>query len=161
MGADLCMQWLIWEKDVPLDWGAGDAFLLAKAKENFDPENHEATVEETPVDDGEMYSYLEMKADLDSLKSILKNGSRDCYYLEIKHLCMMCTGGMSWGDSPTDSYDLISRISEVVGLQEAIGFFQYKDYKSILGKVLDVPAVRPMIMGLDDDLDKMIETKEA
>ena len=78
--------------------------------------------------------------------------------MEKGHLNILYTGGMSWGDSPSETFDLIADLEESGGIMEAIGFYQDDhDYKELLMKVLSLhKQICPTLLGLDPTLDKIV-----
>jgi hypothetical protein len=48
--------------------------------------------------------------------------ARDMAGIEVGQYSVLLTGGMSWGDTPTESYDVIRRL-EAAGVLRAAGFY--------------------------------------
>ena len=91
---------------------------------------------------------------LNSVKDTYK-GSRELTTLEFPPYKVFLTGGVSWGDSPSDIFNDISDL-DLVGVLEEVGFNNVIDYKKIVDKILKQKVVLPMIMSLDKDLDALI-----
>jgi hypothetical protein len=102
-----------------------------------------------------------LEGELDEFKDMF-NGShrRDVTVHEIGPYDVILTGGMSWGDSPTELSSTITNLEEY-GILEACGFYDTPDYNRILGLVLDKVGVEvlPLLMNLDPDLDKIVKEK--
>lgn len=62
-----------------------------------------------------------LKADLADLKLAWANALRTAAKFEICHKNIVVTGGLSWGDSPTEVYDSIKRLISA-GITKAMGF---------------------------------------
>lgn len=69
------------------------------------------------------------------------------------------TGGMSWGDDPSNLFSTINDLSQS-GILAACGFDQpIPDAVNILRKILAVDQIRPLLIGLDEELDEMLDQK--
>jgi hypothetical protein len=113
--------------------------------------------------------YIDKYEDVDarsSLRSRLKNFQlawsnqhRESGFMTICHLEVLVSGGMSWGDTPTDLGNDINDLSDS-GVLEACGFdLDDIDYKAILLKILNVKGIAPLLVGIDDTLDELVEKK--
>lgn len=174
MGADFFYYALTWLKDQKLDWEAGKAHIR-KLAEDYKKEaegGHRPTLGENyedPEDEGERpvltdsgcdYTVSDMELSLEDIQSGIAGSRRDCNVCQLGHLQILLTGGMSWGDDPTDLCHAMQAVLDCDGLAQAIGFNQFEyDYKAMVDKIVEIPAVLPMILHLDDDLDKLIEPK--
>lgn len=94
---------------------------------------------------------------LDQLKEAYNGGcgSRELVYLEYPPHRVWLTGGVSWGDSPSEIYDVIYDLCGS-GFLEAAGFNKIPDYQAMLTSILTVKKVLPALLGLDKDLDTLI-----
>jgi hypothetical protein len=156
MGADFTLLSLSWDKNRKLNWSAGFKALKKYCK---DPKNLD--------EDGNLHTSSDMIVDEDSLegciksiKSAVEGTCREATCLEYGHLKILVTGGMSWGDDPSDLMGDIYLLMDTNHgeILNAIGFDQdLQDYKGILQKVLKVKALQPLLMGLDKELDTMLE----
>ena len=59
------------------------------------------------------------------IEEIWLNVPRDCLILDVGPYAILITGGMSWGDEPTESYTTIAKWSALPLVPNAAGF--YKD----------------------------------
>lgn len=105
MGADLLVTWIELPKDYPPDYDGAKA--IVKSLQKIPP----------PMDAA--YTNLEelkeqLLADLDWLKEG-EDGYRDMAVLDICHKRIMMSAGMSSGDSPTESYEVIDRVLHALG----------------------------------------------
>jgi len=173
MGADFLYYTLSWIKGQKLNWKAGKEHLrklaLEYQKELKEGKRPTAESNEIPEDESEWivitdsgydYTLGIMESYMEDLEAGTNNLRRDCCVTQIGHLQMLLTGGMSWGDDPTDLCTSASALSDCPGLAEAIGFNQFEhDYKKMIDKILTVKEILPTIMHLDPDLDKLIEPR--
>lgn len=122
MGADLILAFAEIEKGKDPNWDAAADHINAGGWLDDD----EVIVdllglfrEESGWDDdarSRVHSALENVMDMWARKY------RDAGVLHLKHTDLLVSGGMSWGDSPTDSYDDIMLL-RVTGALEAAGFY--------------------------------------
>lgn len=94
---------------------------------------------------------------LAEVKGAYEEGSRELTDIVIGPYTIYVTGGMSWGDPPTDLFNYIS-ILNTLFILDACGFNKVIDYKLILEKILTHKEVLPLLVGLNPDLDKMISS---
>ena len=152
MGADLCMYILTWDKDSSskLNWDAG-----FKAIQDID----EKIIEECSLEK------IEYITNLQYLKDSIEDGNSDTACITVGHLNIMATGGMSWGESPTETFNAIANLDILNGdefdyldILEIIGFNHSNcpDYKKLLLMVLEQKDILPVLLGRDDFLDKLI-----
>jgi hypothetical protein len=132
-----------------LDWEAGKACLDSLTEDDFD---------------GTGLVKKDYLPKLESLKAAVKDRHREAVVLQYGHLKVLLTGGMSWGDSPSDLYNDMNDLIELAQgrVLEAIGFdLDDHDYKSILMKILGVMKESkqlPCLIHLDSQLDPILET---
>lgn len=153
MGSDLILSWLSCDKDRKLNWKAGHAAIDALEADNEDG---------TLSTEGGDYSKECLHSDLKSLEEAAAGKYRDASVLSIGRLNVLMTGGMSWGDSPSETYETISHLAEFSGILEAVGFDHEEDlydYRELLKKILKNKALVPLLMGVDPFLDKLLEKK--
>jgi hypothetical protein len=124
MGADLILEWLQIDKDKQPDFQAGAKYLEELAKKPMAewPEDYIARHL------GSDLSEYKPEEEVDTLKATLKHvegawetGYRDTSVIEVCHKQLLITGGMSWGDDPTESFADIDR-ALTSGLSKACGF---------------------------------------
>lgn len=162
MGADLC-TWYLWkDKDRILDWDAGREKLkeMALSLLDEDQRDDEETLDATILGESSCYNYAELEQALEEAHVIVEGSPRrDTSHITFAHLDIWETGGMSWGDDPTDTYSIFQRVCDVPEVLEVIGLNQDDiNYKDILMKVLKLnPDILPTLVGVDPNLDKIIE----
>jgi len=143
MGSELVIRALWWEKDRELDWDAGFA-CLAKTK--------------LPKDAS--ISKADLKGCLESVKRACDEEHGEVVIWEIDHLKILIAGGDTWGDDPSELYtDISSLFEHAEPALCAAGFLMSIDYKVVLLKILQTKNLLPMLLGIDDNLDKMIAVK--
>jgi hypothetical protein len=151
MGADMLVEVLSWDKDQKLDWEAGIKYL-----NGLDDEVIEKNEDLPPGSDKES-----ILSSLKLVRQAVEGDLREAVILHFGNLKILLTGGMSWGDSPSELYDDMYDMECIAGLFDAIGFNQDEfDYKSILMKVLKVlkdSKQLPVLLHLDKHLDAMLE----
>jgi hypothetical protein len=118
MGADFLVAFVSVPKGTDPDWLAGEAYiesLRGKPLGDWDEEyvanymdelDDECSAEEVAfVKNREANNLLE---DLTEIRRVWEGGfRRDATILEIGDQTVLLTGGMSWGDSPTDLAEMI------------------------------------------------------
>lgn len=165
MGADLCLNILVWDEDKTLDWDAGRKTLEEYARtvwkeENPDREPTEEELDTTILDDGMAYSMI--KSALTELELCFKSGfiRRDVNVIQFPPYYILIAGGESWGESPSEMYDILQDIfatNTEPSLCEVIGFeISPVNYKAIVEKILQAKNVCPLLLGIDPVLDEMI-----
>jgi hypothetical protein len=147
MGADFCCEILTWDCERKLNWNAGKKLINSLEyddKQEIDFNGYTATKDE-------LLGFLQ------DIKEASENNRRDTSVLNILNLNMMITGGVTWGDNPSDTYSAISNLNNVNNLFETIGFNKDEiDFKRIILKLLKNKELAPLLMGYDEYLDKMI-----
>lgn len=146
MGADMLIYTLAWKDSVKLDWAAGARWLDELTIEQLNAAVREPTcgfdLEEAVKDavgavevDGPAADWqsavIEVRKQLHALLRDLKdrfdNNYRDVATLAFGEWRLLVTGGMSWGDVPSDTAELIDDLTSdwwPLGdqLLEAVGF---------------------------------------
>ena len=101
-----------------------------------------------------------LESSINSIKEAVEGKRRDDTIIRVCHLNILLTGGMSWGDDPTDLMGEINLLTDIDcgSILNAIGFDQdLIDYKALLEKILKVKALQPLLLGLDKTLNGMLE----
>jgi hypothetical protein len=143
MGAELILHALWWEKDREIDWDAGFA-RIAKLKLK---KSNDITKDD-------------LRDKLNNVKLACNDQNSEGAVLEIDHLKILIAGGDSWGDDPSELYtDLSTLLEYAEPVLHAAGFLMLIDYKVVLLKILQTKNILPMLLGIDDNLDKMIAVK--
>ncbi len=131
---------------------------LSEAKMRFEAGDIEGA--EVEVDDGGIFSCDKIIRYLDTLEEAYAGGARDSMFITIGHLRVFITGGMSWGDSPSDTFEAISSLQQIPEIWNKLGFDNDNiNYKEILEKVVSTPSTVPILTGIDPTLDKMLESR--
>jgi hypothetical protein len=123
MGADLCLEYVTIKQSKRPDWAKGLAKIKAlENKYKKDPESFEID-EDTfgPDVDGDDIIDL-LKSDFIELKQgVMKLQRRDLTRITVGTYYAYITGGMTWGDDPTDGYGSFARLT-AYGITKACGF---------------------------------------
>lgn len=119
MGADFLLAH-VWTTKRPdeIDFEAGDLYIATARPEELEEYGWLETPEEIDA------ARTDALSDLLYLRGVW-NGreyQRDIDVCTFGPVTVAITGGMSWGDGPTDSFDILTRIPE--GALRAAGFFQ-------------------------------------
>jgi hypothetical protein len=125
MGADLILASLAIRSEREPDWQGGYAWIrdtpAAELREAAD-HSYENSVGE-PLDEltaHELRSWL--RGRLDEVRAAIENGYRDVDWLSVDGYRLYVTGGMSWGDNPTESFQPFVDLANVPALCRSIGF---------------------------------------
>jgi len=123
MGADLCISLVQIKKRVKPKWKAGMMAINALEKEwkkKYKPD--EMMDEGNNIYDSTYPDAVKLlKEDLNDFKDAIADRRRDTVCIEVGIYYLYLTGGMSWGDAPTDMYHPMDRLIEY-GITEAMGF---------------------------------------
>lgn len=124
MGADLILEWLQIDKGKQPDFEAGKKYVEELIKKPI-AEWPGDYLERHLGDDLKNYDVAEEAAKLTKtlgdIEGAWKTGYRDTAIIEVCHKTLLITGGMSWGDSPTNTFDDIDR-ALTSGISKACGF---------------------------------------
>lgn len=155
MGADMLVWSLAWLKDKKLDWEAGkkaiDALEVDEDNTSFNYSREE------------LHNYLEeIKGSFEVKKNYVSACGRETVVYDCGSFWMLITGGMSWGDSPTELGNAIAAFeTDAEHVLEAVGFNWGEcmtDWRSLLLKILGcIPKQLPKLIGLDETLDPILE----
>lgn len=157
MGADFLMFRLVWDKDTKINFKKGYKFIDSLEIKDLAQSVLEIGCGET--DKENLKQAKDYLADnLRELEVAFTKGRRDADSFEEGNLRFFVTGGMSWGDSPTDLYNNLCNISEQDGLLDSMGFIGCPpDYKALLKKCVKLDGIAPLLLGIDPVIDGMIE----
>jgi len=145
MGADLLIHTLMWDKKRKLDFKAGHRVI--DEMDDDDSLNAECVCKE------------DLHAALKDVEDSL-DGSRDAFTFDLLHLNVFITGGMSWGDSPTETYNSVQNLVSFPQVLDAVGINLDEDlfdYKALVMRILKNRELLPMLLGKDKHLDTLIE----
>jgi hypothetical protein len=117
MGADLLLAH-VWttKKDAELDWAAGRSWIDSASLDDLDPDEYTSISE---IDDLRKWAHERFGV----LRELWvgERVDRDTDMYGFGPVRALISGGMSWGDDPTDGFSLITSLPEP--LLEAVGFF--------------------------------------
>jgi len=119
MSADLLIAALVVDEARELDYQAADCAISALDATDVlesdpfdeDPHEHEALERIRAA----------LRADLRELREAIE-GCLEIAELNVRGATLYITGGMSWGDGPTEVWDAIARLRSVRGVLTAAGF---------------------------------------
>jgi len=124
MGADLILEWLQIDKGKTPDFEAGKKYVEELAKKPM-AEWPKDYIERHLGDDLGTYDAKEeaerLSEALKHVEGAWRTGYRDTSIIEVCHKQLLITGGMSWGDDPTTSFNDIDR-ALCSGISKACGF---------------------------------------
>ena len=123
MGADLCLEYVTIKQSKKPNWAKGLAKIKALEKK------YKTNPEEFPVDEDTFGPEADGAEVIDILKSdfiefkegIKKLQRRDLTRITVGPYYAYITGGMSWGDEPTNLYGAINRLC-AYGITKACEF---------------------------------------
>lgn len=120
MSADLLITALLIDESREPDFKAADlvAATLA-ARDVLEPDRFADHDPDTPGGIGQIRAAV--RADLRSLRSALA-GSPEIIEMTVRRMKVYITDGLSWGDGPTEVWDVIARLRAVRGVLAAAGF---------------------------------------
>jgi hypothetical protein len=96
------------------------------------------------------------------VKQAVAGDFRDADVMCVGHLNVLYSGGMSFGDSPAETFDAINVLGEFSSVSAAVGFDLLEDainYKKVVGQLMKDRATLPLLLGMDKELDKILELK--
>ena len=135
MGADLIIAATTLRTGRKPDWDAAERFIATLTLDQID-DDFTGTYDDME-DDEEMRAFL--RSALAAFKEIIEGDCpRDFTWIDGFGHTIYVSGGMSWGDSPGDTFDLICDLTGA-GVLKAAGFDQptpYADIESIARQVL-------------------------
>lgn len=127
---DLLLNYVWWDKDKRPNWEGARSYIenLTEREIQEHPEWEFACM----TAENEKEALQELKDRLldchDAIRSVADgNDSRSCYVVHIGKYDVLITGGDSWGDSPTEMFDMIQDWGNLDKLPN-FGFFP--DWKS-------------------------------
>lgn len=119
MSADFLLAALVLDSRRSPDFGAGRIAIGRLTAEDI--EQPDEFLEEDP-DSAEGMAAIRatLDGDLTDLEAAL--GGREVDWMEVRGATVYVTGGMSYGDAPTELFATISRLRAVRGVLSAVGF---------------------------------------
>lgn len=119
MGADLLLHHVWIRRGRTPDWAAAKATLAAMTDEDVERLEEFEYRGDTPAEYREF-----LIRDLGDIEEAWNSDRRLAYKFPAGPIDMWVTGGVSWGDSPTDEFDTVGRLLETNAL-EAAGFYDW------------------------------------
>lgn len=136
MGADLLLSWLWTTEPEKVDFEKARALIRAEITsdcldenevwkpgvlERWDP-NEDAVFDGSDVDAETLVKVL--IADVDEVEKLWTGELeyRDAFVTDIGPVRVLLSGGMSWGDSPSETFDVLNRFGNTPAAKAA-GFF--------------------------------------
>ncbi len=121
MSADLLITALVVDEDRELDYEAADRAISAlDGSDVLEPDWFDDDPEEP---EGLERIRASLRADLRALREAI-DAYIEITLLHVRGATLYVTGGMSWGDGPTQVWDVIARLRAVRGVLAAAGFEQ-------------------------------------
>ncbi len=121
MGADLLITALVVDENRELDYEAADRAIAAlDAPDILEPDFFDKDPDEP---EGLEQIRALLRADLRELREAIE-GYFEIALVHIRGATVYLTGGMTWGDGPTEVWDVIARLRAVRGVLRAAGFEQ-------------------------------------
>ena len=153
MGADMLMYTATYPSEgfVP-DWDKGEALIKNLAQD-------QGFLDEYCYEDAEE-GYATFMDKLTEFLDVFNAGRRDEVRENLGSITILMSGGMSWGETPTDLGDIIGDLDRY-GILDACGFNDRTNWKTLFDLVLDKAGsmVLPKLMGLDPKLDTIVKNK--
>jgi hypothetical protein len=120
MGADLLITALMLDERREPDFEAAERAISAlQGADVTDPDWFDGHDPEDPEGLEQIRAVL--RADLQELREAIA-GCREMAEMIVRGARLHLTGGMSWGDGPTEVWDVIARLRAVRGVLAAAGF---------------------------------------
>lgn len=116
MGADMFISALAARRGTSLDWDTAELAIRA-----LDRLELERIADELGWDEDDDDVAERLRGAVQAVRKALTGGSRELDVLEFGTWDIYVTGGLSWGDSPTDLFDAFWAL-DASGLATAIGF---------------------------------------
>lgn len=124
MGADLLIADIAIETDKQPDWKAGRRWIRETPAKEIRKATRHAFYNsrgEEPETVAEIRTWL--RDVVSEVQAAIENEYRDCTWITVPGWTIYLTGGMSWGDNPSESFQPFLDLREVIPLAAAIGFW--------------------------------------
>lgn len=119
MGADFIVASLVHDKDATLNWDALPAAVDALTEDQL-VYGLEGAFGEVP--EANSTARAQVRDLFGDLRNTLDDEPRDVGHIDVRGATVILSGGMSWGDGPTDSFDLFANCGYFPTVLAAIGF---------------------------------------
>jgi hypothetical protein len=152
MGADMLVNLVYHEDGKKLNWKAGHKEIDRLIKVWGDTLPDAFSWMEDPKD--------ELHSMLTELQGAVESEHREICQLDFPPYLVYLTGGMSWGDNPSEIYQSFQTLAEEDSILAAVGLNPpMVNFQAILKKILKNKALLPLLTGIDKDLDVMLEKR--
>jgi len=152
MGADLCIAYLLWDKNRILDFKAGHNYV-----DTLKTNKSEWVVDKYGINWNQKIIHKKLK----NIERAIRGNHRESLVIEIQHLYVLIAGGMSYGESPSNLFEDINNIFYISSnIFTKIGFNLPEDilnYKNLVDKIIKIKQLHPLLIGIDKNLDKLLE----
>jgi len=158
MGADMLVSCFFEpiDKDFKPDWEGTSKYLEEQIKKWIKKDTVPACIDYMGEPEEAAST---VRSALEEVKNAYEQGDhRELTSLEFPPYRVYLTGGMSWGDSPSEIFNSINTLNELNLLDKA-GFNQVPNYKEIVDEMLKVKDILPLFMGLSQELDKEVSKR--
>lgn len=120
MSADLLITALVVDEDRELDFEAADRVIAAlEGTDVIEPDMYFDHDPDEPEGLEQIRAVL--RSDLRTLREAIE-GCPEITEMNVRGATLYITGGMSYGDGPTGTWDVIARLRAVRGVLAAVGF---------------------------------------
>ena len=141
MGADMCVTMLSVRIGKEPDWEEGRTWIKTLIDlpwkkwpcTDYVELYHEDLDEKDPTDEQKKAVIEAMLKDLETAQDYWTGGSREVSRFDFNCRDLMITGGLSWGDAPTEAYRELDKFT-MAGSADACGFDTEKDWCPIAKK---------------------------
>lgn len=158
MGADMLVAYFyeINDKKIKPRWKKGFRFIQREYKKWVKQDSVPNAIDHLGFPD-QARDYL-TKA-LTEIQNGYEGQRRDLNSITIEPYTIYITGGMSWGEEPTELFNFINDLNELEIL-EICGFNPVINYKGIVDSILKgLGKSLTLLIGLDTTLDDMLAAK--
>jgi hypothetical protein len=125
VGGDLILALWVIPKNRKPDWAAGKKAVERLRKRAMTGKLTKSDKEALDVDgfsDGDsVLEYLPTSKDIDDVRQAFQNDFRDASLCTIPRYNVLISGGLSWGDDPTETFTQMRRV-EQYGISAVMGF---------------------------------------
>jgi hypothetical protein len=153
MGADMIMYTASYPSEgFEPDWDKGEEVIKELSKDQGFLDEY--------CYDSEEEGYELFMSKFTEFQDAYNGKRRDEARENVGAITIMMSGGMSWGESPSDLGDIMGDL-ERYDILDACGFNDRTDWKKLFDLVLDKGGSKllPLLMGIDPKLDTIVANK--